>query len=147
MDRALKQQPVLPDPLPGEPSLREHGVFGYTTSAVGGFGEGYDSQVAHGGPSDSPGAPSESERAAHEAAPESTRAVLVQAVLKNLARAHIDAADLRVEAVGSEVRLHGTVRHGFEKAELEARARMVPGVTSVVSDLVLLRGDSPQVGK
>jgi hypothetical protein len=141
MAPAVKQQRALADTLPDDPSLREHGVNGYTTGAVGGFGEGYDFQVAHGGPSDSPGAPSDSELSAHEAAP------LVKAVLKNLARAHIDAADLRVEAVGSEVRLHGTVHYGFEKAELEARARMVPGVTSVVSDLALLRGDSPHASK
>jgi hypothetical protein len=138
MTSSQKGQAAGSDPLP---SVHEHGVDGYTESAVGGFGEGYDSQVAHGGASDSPGAPSRSESLAHDAPTENSHNALEQAVLKVLARAHIDAAVLRVHAVGSEVRLSGTVRHLFEQAELEARARTVPGVSSVVSELTVLRAD------
>ncbi|HTA92418.1 MAG TPA: BON domain-containing protein, partial [Polyangiaceae bacterium] len=65
---------------------------------------------------------------------------LEHAVQKALGRAHIDAADLRVTAEGSSIRLRGSVRHLFEKTELENRARAVPGVTSVVSELFVLRG-------
>jgi hypothetical protein len=121
------------------PSAGEHGVNGYTNSPVGGFGESYAAQVAHGGESESPGTPSDSELDA-EAQP-STGEALGHAVLKSLGRAHIDAADLRVEATGTQVRLHGTVRQSSEKTELEARARAVPGVSSVVNELKVLRGD------
>ena len=121
------------------PSVGEHGVNGYTDSAVGGFGGSYAGQVAHGADSAAPGAPSDSELDSNQMP--SSAEMLQHAVLKALARAHIDAADLRVETKGSEVRLRGTVRHLFEKSELESRARGVPGVTSVVSELTVLRGD------
>jgi osmotically-inducible protein OsmY len=121
-----------------EPSVREHGENGYTDNPVGNFGESYAHQVAHGGESESPGMPSDSEL---DASPAANEAALEHAVQRTLARAHIDAADLRVEAKGSEIRLQGSVRHAFEKTELEARARAVPGVSTVVSHLTVLRAD------
>jgi len=119
------------------PSVGEHGVNGYTDEPVGGFGEGYAGQVAHGGESDAPGMLSDSELDANQTphAP----GTLEHAVLKALARAHVDAAEVCVEATGSDVRLHGTVRHSFEKTELESRARAVPGVSSVVNELTVLQ--------
>jgi len=134
----LKSGPIGAAAPPLEPSAREHGVDGYTNSAVGGFGEDYSSQVAHGGENEEPGSASDSEL---DANPEPTNpAALEQAVRKALGRAHIDAADLCVEATGSSIRLSGSVRQQFEKAELETRARAVPGVTVVVSELSVLRG-------
>jgi osmotically-inducible protein OsmY len=121
---------------PTDPSVREHGVDGYTDAAVGGFGENYGSQVAHGAESQALGSPSDSEL---DANPETGQASLEEAVRRTLARAHVDAADLRIEVLGTEVRLHGTVRHVSQKADLEARARAVPGVSSVVSELTALR--------
>ncbi len=137
METNLKHVRSVQDSLPNEPSVHEHGVSGYTGSAVGGFGEDYASQVAHGGEGLTPGSPSDSE--SDSRAIESTGS-LEHAVQKALGRAHIDAADLRVAADGSTVRLSGSVRHLFEKTELENRARAVPGVTAVVSELFVLRG-------
>jgi osmotically-inducible protein OsmY len=121
-----------------EPSAREHGENGYTDNAVGNFGESYAHQVAHGAESESPGMPSDSEL---DSSPAVNEAALEHEVQRTLARAHIDAADLRVEAKGSEIRLQGSVRHPFEKTELEARARAVPGVSNVVSQLTVRRAD------
>jgi hypothetical protein len=133
-----KSRPSAAAPQPLEPNVHEHGVDGYTENAVGGFGEDYSFQVAHGGESEEPGSPSDSEL---DANPEPTNpGALEQAVRKALGRAHIDAADLCVEATGASIRLSGSVRHLFEKAELETRARAVPGVSAVVSDLFVLRG-------
>jgi len=144
-DSSPKQSHIGPEQAPVEPGAREHGLDGYTDEAVGGFGAGYAGQVAHGGASDSPGALSDSELDAHAGASGGAPGALEQAVRKTLARAHIDAADLRVEVVGAEVRLRGTVRHLSEKTELEARARAVPGVGSVVSELSVLRGDWQEI--
>jgi osmotically-inducible protein OsmY len=121
-----------------EPSVHEHGENGYTNNAVGNFGESYAHQVAHGGESESPGMPSDSEL---DASPAANEAALEHAVQRTLARAHVDAADLLVEAKGSEIRLQGSVRHSFEKTELEASARAVPGVSNVVSQLTVRRAD------
>lgn len=118
------------------PSSREHGTDGYTADAVGGFGESYSAQVAHGGDSDEPGEPSHSERAENNSAEEDD--ALVHAVQKSIARAHIDSADLTVSVQDSVVRLRGSVRHLYEKAELEARARAVTGVDSVISEVTVL---------
>lgn len=107
---------------PTEPHVAEHGEWGYDTGPVGGFGENYDAQVARGLEPSLPN-PSESE------------AELTSAVQKALAHAHVDAADLRVDVNGGNVALHGSVRHELEKTQLEALARSVPGVTSVVSHL------------
>jgi osmotically-inducible protein OsmY len=138
MDPTRKQDQQERSESPSEPSAREHGVDGYTSGAVGGFGAGYAGQVAHGGVADSPGELSESEGGeSFETGLEQEE--LERAVRKTLARAHVDAADLRVEVHGSEVRLLGTVRQLFEKTELELRARAVPGVSSVVSELFVLR--------
>jgi len=109
-----------------EPSTGEHGVWGYTNGAVGGFGESYDAQVAHGEESDEP--------SPHGAEDEA----LEHAVRKSLAQAHVDAADLRVEVREARVTLYGTVRQDSERAQLEARARAVPGVISVTSRLGVL---------
>jgi len=119
------------------PAVHEHGSAGYTDEAVGAFGVGYEAQVAHGANTDSPGEPSETEL--DSASAESNPEPLAERVRKSLARAHIDAADLRVAVAGNEVHLSGTVRHLFEKAELEARARTVPGVGSLVSELLVQR--------
>ncbi len=108
---------------PLEPSTGEHGVWGYEDRAVGGFGAGYDAQVAHGEESDEP-----SGDPADEA--------LSQAVRKTLAHAHIDAADLQVVVRAGAVTLHGSVHSDADKAQLEARARAVQGVVSVRSRLV-----------
>ncbi|HEX3776658.1 MAG TPA: BON domain-containing protein [Polyangiaceae bacterium] len=124
------------DSAPLEPSAREHGTDGYTEAAVGGFGEGYAFQVAHGGDSDEPATPSHSEHAASSAHEEDE--VVERAVRKSLSRAHIDAANLTVHVRGSVLHLRGSVRHLFEKAELEARARAVPGVSALVSELDVL---------
>lgn len=144
MDPNLKRVRSVRDSQTIEPSVHEHGVAGYTDSAVGGFGEGYASQVAHGGEGQSPGSLSDTES---EGRAIGLAGSLGHAVQKALGRAHIDAADLRVTADGSTVRLSGSVRHLFEKTELEKRARAVPGVTSVVSELFVLRGgwdENPQ---
>lgn len=110
------------------PSTREHGVWGTKSDAVGGFGEGYSAQVAHGSE------PNLAEYA--EEAPED--APLGREVRKTLARAHVDAADLRVAVRGGHVTLLGSVRNPLERAQIEARARAVPGVSDVTNRLDVL---------
>ena len=117
-----------PDSTTLEPSKREHGVSGYTDSPVGGFGEDYSHQVARG--------QSEPD---HELAADPNDVALSRAVQKALSRAHIDAADLRIDVHAADVTLYGTVRRSFEKSELEAKARAVPGVRSLVSRLTIVR--------
>lgn len=113
------------------PSTHEHGVWGTKSDAVGGFGEDYSAQVAHG---------SEPLLAdVVEEAPED--APLGREVRKTLARAHVDAADLRVAIRGGHVTLLGSVRDGLEKVQIEARARAVPGVTDVTNQLNVLSDD------
>jgi len=113
---------------PLEPSTREHGVWGTKSDAVGGFGESYDAQVAHGSEPNHP----DTEEEAPEDAP------LGREVRKTLARAHIDAADLRVAVRGNHVTLLGSVREPLEKAQIEARARAIPGVAEVTNQLTVL---------
>ncbi len=113
---------------PLEPSTREHGVWGTKTDAVGGFGESYDAQIAHGS---EPGLPDEAEEAPEDA-------TLGREVRKTLARAHVDAADLRVAVRGDNVTLIGSVREPLEKAQIEARARAIPGVADVTNRLTVL---------
>jgi osmotically-inducible protein OsmY len=113
--------------LPLEPSVGEHGVWGTKSEAVGGFGESYEAQVAHG---------SEPHHDSAEEAPED--AALGREVRKTLARAHVDAADLRVAVRGDHVTLLGSVRQALEKAQIEARARAVPGVRQVTNRLSVL---------
>jgi|SRR3954469_1382240 len=115
-----------------EPSTGEHGVWGYTNGAVGGFGESYDAQAAHG---DDPDPEHPEQQSTEDSA-------LAHAVRKSLAQAHVDAADLRVEVRAGGVTLYGTVRQELEKAGLEARARAVPGVVSVQSRLGVLGTES-----
>jgi BON domain len=114
-----------------EPNTGEHGVWGYTKGAVGGFGEDYDAQVAHGDQNNEP-----EEQTAEDIA-------LAHAVRKSLAQAHVDAADLRAEVSAGKVTLYGSVHKDFEKAGLEARARAVPGVLSVKSRLGVLDPERP----
>jgi len=117
------------------PSTREHGVWGTKSDAVGGFGESYAAQVARGS------APNLADDA--EEAPED--APLGREVRKTLARAHVDAADLRVAVRGHQVTLLGSVRNSLEKAQIEARARAIPGVAEVANRLSVLsegHGDS-----
>lgn len=109
-----------------EPTTGEHGVWGYTEGAVGGFGDSYDAQVAHGDQNNEP----------IDHTPEDL--ALAHAVHKSLADAHLDAADLRAEVSAGRVTLYGSVHREFEKAGLEARARAVPGVISVKSRLGVL---------
>ncbi len=116
--------------------MREHGTEGFTDDAVGGFGEDYAAQVAHGGESDEPGVPGHSEHAQNASSEEDT--ALELAVQKSIGRAHIDAAELTVHVHGSVVRLRGTVRHLYEKAELEARARAVSGINSLISEVSVI---------
>jgi len=113
---------------PLEPSTREHGVWGTKTDAVGGFGESYDAQVASGS---EPNLVDDEEEAPEDAP-------LGREVRKTLARAHIDAADLRVAVRGDHVTLLGSVREPLEKAQIEARARAIPGVGSVTNRLSVL---------
>jgi osmotically-inducible protein OsmY len=113
---------------PLEPSTREHGVWGTKSDAVGGFGESYDAQVAHGS---EPNLPDMAEEAPEDAP-------LGREVRKTLARAHIDAADLRVSVRGNHVTLLGSVREPLEKAQIEARARAIPGVAEVTNRLTVL---------
>jgi osmotically-inducible protein OsmY len=124
MTAASKTQPAG-EPL--EPSTREHGVWGTKSDAVGGFGESYDSQVARG-----------SEPNLHELEEAPEDAPLGREVRKTLARAHIDAADLRVAVRGSHVTLLGSVREALEKVQIEARARAIPGVADVTNRLTVL---------
>ncbi len=121
--------------LPLTPSTREHGVWGTKSDAVGGFGEDYDAQVAHGS---EPELADEAEES-HEDAP------LGREVRKTLARAHVDAADLRVAVRGNHVTLLGSVREPLEKVQIEARARAIPGVAEVTNRLsVLNEGGVPR---
>ena len=113
---------------PLSPSTREHGVWGTKTEAVGGFGESYQAQVASGAEPNLPDAAEE--------APEDAQ--LGREVRKTLARAHVDAADLRVAVRGDHVTLLGCVREPLEKAQIEARARAVPGVANVTNRLSVL---------
>lgn len=110
---------------PLQPSTREHGVWGTKSDAVGGFGESYDAQTARGAE------PNLAEDA--EEAPEDAQ--LGREVRKTLARAHVDAADLRVAVRGDHVTLLGSVRAELEKAQIEARARAIPGVAHVTNRL------------
>jgi osmotically-inducible protein OsmY len=132
----VSEKPALShDTQPLEPARQEHGVSGYTSSAVGGFGEDYSHQVAQG----------------RESVPDSDLSAdaeevsLRRAVQKALAHAHIDAADLRVEVQGARVTLYGTVAHGFQKSELESLARSVPGVSTLTSRLSALHNE-PSIG-
>jgi len=111
-----------------EPSVHEHGVWGTKDEAVGGFGEGYDAQVARGS---DPEFPDEAEEAPEDA-------TLGREVRKTLARAHVDAADLRVSVRGDHVTLLGSVRKALEKTQIEARARAIPGVAQVTNRLTVL---------
>jgi hypothetical protein len=111
---------------PMQPSTHEHGVWGTKSDAVGGFGESYEAQVARGS---EPDVRHESDEEAPEDAP------LGREVRKTLARAHVDAADLRVAVRGNHVTLLGSVRNSLEKAQIEARARAVPGVAQVTNRL------------
>jgi len=120
--------------VPLEPSTREHGVWGTKSEAVGGFGESYAAQAANGA---EPGRPHGAEEAPEDAP-------LGREVRKTLARAHVDAADLRVAVVGDHVTLLGSVRNSLEKAQIEARARAIPGVRLVTNLLeVLSEVDGP----
>jgi hypothetical protein len=123
--------PSKPQPSDGPivPSTREHGVWGTKSDAVGGFGESYDAQVARGS---EPNLHELEEEEAPEDAP------LGREVRKTLARAHIDAADLRVAVRGNHVTLLGSVRQALEKAQIEARARAIPGVAEVTNRLTVL---------
>ena len=125
----IDEKPHSGPAAPLEPSTREHGVWGTKSDAVGGFGESYDAQVAHGS---QPGLTNEAEEEAPEDAP------LGREVRKTLARAHIDAADLRVAVRGNHVTLLGSVREPLEKAQIEARARAIPGVAEVTNRLSVL---------
>ncbi|MEO7037858.1 MAG: BON domain-containing protein [Polyangiaceae bacterium] len=120
------------EPAPLEPSSREHGVSGYTESAVGGFGADYSHQVARG----------ESEPD-HELPTDPADLALSRALQKVLAGAHIDAADLRMDVQAGDVTLYGTVHHSFEKTELEAKAGAVSGVRSLTSRLTVAH-ESPR---
>jgi osmotically-inducible protein OsmY len=110
-----------------EPSTREHGVWGTKSDAVGGFGESYQAQVARGA---EPSLPDDAEEAPEDAP-------LGREVRKTLGRAHIDAADLRVAVRAGHVTLLGSVRDPLEKAQIEARARAVPGVAGVTNRLTV----------
>lgn len=112
-----------------EPSVREHGVWSTGSEAVGGFGEDYSQQVAHG--------------AEPELPPTAEDAALAEALRKSLAHAHVDAADLRVVVENAHATLYGSVRHAFEPAQLEARARAVPGIRDVTIRLSVLSEDPP----
>lgn len=125
-----------------EPSTKEHGVWGTKSDAVGGFGENYRAQVA---PGNEP-ALTENEAAIADDAEEAPEdAPLGREVRKTLARAHIDAADLRVAVRAGHVTLLGTVREPLEKAQIEARARAIPGVAGVTNRLTVA-SDAGAVG-
>ncbi len=112
-----------------DPSTLEHGVWGtQADAAVGGFGESYEAQVARGS---DPELPDEAEEAQEDAP-------LGREVRKTLARAHVDAADLRVAVRGDHVTLLGSVRDPLERAQIEARARAIPGVANVTNRLSVL---------
>ena len=122
-DPKLSSDPNL---APSAPVVQEHGVWGTDTRAVSGLGEGYAAGVARGSEPEIPvaspgGAPGDAQ--------------LEREVQKTLARAHVDAADLRVVVHADEVTLYGTVQNALEKLQIEARARAVPGVVGVKSHL------------
>ena len=127
-------KPNPPD-APLEPSTHEHGVWGTKSDAVGGFGENYDAQIARGA---EPGLKDDAEEAPEDAP-------LGREVRKTLARAHIDAADLRVAVRGAHVTLLGSVRDALEKAQIEARARAIPGVAEVTNRLSVVNEDRGSV--
>jgi hypothetical protein len=112
-----------------EGSSREHGVSGYTDAAVGGFGEPYEQQAARGRESEPD----------HDSHADPNDVALSRSLQKALGRAHIDAADLRIDVRAGDVTLYGTVRRSYEKSELESRARAVPGVRAVSSRLTISR--------
>jgi len=112
--------------LQQRPAVGEHGVSGTTSDAVGGFGESYDAQVAHG----SGAVPRQAEA---ESALADQR--LERALRKTLGRAHADAKDLRIEVQEGRVTLRGSVRLPLEKLQIEARVRALPGVLLVTNDL------------
>jgi osmotically-inducible protein OsmY len=120
-----------PEAPPLEPARREHGVSGYTSSAVGGFGEDYSHQVAQGRDSEPD----------NDLGSDENDVPLRRAVQKALAHAHTDAADLRVEVSAARVTLFGTVQRTSEKSRLETLARAVPGVVALTSRLTALRGE------
>jgi len=120
-----------------EPNTREHGVWGTKSDAVGGFGESYDAQTARGSEPNL-GALSDDTEEAPEDAP------LGREVRKTLARAHVDAANLRVAVRGDHVTLMGSVRTALEKAQIEARARAIPGVAQVTNRLSVLEESDPK---
>jgi osmotically-inducible protein OsmY len=130
MNDPRKDDSPEPDALPLEPARREHGVSGYTSSAVGGFGEDYSHQVAQGRESEPD----------NDLGVDANDVSLRRAVQKALAHAHIDAADLRVEVMEARVTLYGTVQRTSEISQLEALARTVPGVAALTSRLTALRG-------
>lgn len=119
--------------VPLQPSTGEHGVWGTKSEAVGGFGESYAAQAASG---TEPSQPHETEEAPEDAQ-------LGREVRKTLARAHVDAADLRVAVAGDHVTLLGSVRNSLEKAQIEARARGIPGVRQVSNRLKVLSEADP----
>jgi osmotically-inducible protein OsmY len=131
MSNSGKNDSAQPEVPPLEPARREHGVSGYTSSAVGGFGEDYSHQVAQGRESEP-----DSELGSDE-----NDVPLRRAVQKARALAHIDAADLRVEVSAARVTLYGTVQRTSEKSRLEVLARAVPGVVALTSRLTALRGE------
>lgn len=114
---------------PFDVTSREHGVSGYTDAAVGGFGENYALQAAR----------SRESEPDHGPAADPNDVALSRSVQKALARAHIDAADLRLDVHAGNVTLYGTVRRSFEKTELETKARAVPGVRTLTSRLTISR--------
>ena len=119
---------------PIEPAMKEHGVWGTTSQAVGGFGESYDDQVAHGSENELPVPDA-------EPAPDGGAASgldderLERELRKTLERAHSDASELQIAVHHRRVILHGSVAEALEKLQIESRARAVPGVLSVTSHL------------
>lgn len=117
------------EPLSFDSSSREHGVSGYTDAPVGGFGEPYEQQAARGRESEPD----------HDLPADPNDVALSRSLQKALGRAHIDAADLRIDVHAGAITLYGTVRRSFERSELESRARAVPGVRTVTSRLTISR--------
>jgi hypothetical protein len=131
MSDPTKDDSPKPEAPPLEPARREHGVSGYTSSPVGGFGEDYSHQVAQGRESEPD----------NDLGTDENDVPLRRAVQKALARAHVDAAEVRVEVSAAHVTLYGTVQRTSEKSRLEALARAVPGVVALTSRLTALRGE------
>ena len=124
-----KREPERASQPPFDAGSREHGVSGYTDAVVGGFGENYEQQAARGRESEPD----------HDVLVDPNDVALSRSVQKALAHAHIDAADLRLDVHAGDVTLYGTVRLSFEKTELEAKARAVPGVRTLTSRLTIFR--------